>query len=415
MRVVTRGQSCVEPSARRPRPAIQGVSGDLFGPESPVSTPPRSTAVAWSQRSGRGPGRDTGLPTTPPCSAPSCSARARLARVLSIVRISPRHRRPPTLTVLRVGPTATEGAWSTLHAMKGLILAGGAGTRLRPITHTSAKQLVPVANKPILFYGIEAHGRRRHHRDRHRRRRHRRRGQAAVGDGSRFGVEVTYIPQDAPLGLAHCRADRRRVPRRRRLRHVPGRQHAPAGAHRVRRPVRGRPQAARAHPTLDGRQQPPSAQILLCKVADPQRVRRGRAWTPTATSSAWSRSRPTRRRTWRSSASTCSTPAIHDAVARHRAVAPGASSRSPTPSSGSSTTADGCATRCSRAGGSTRARRTRCSRANRRVLETLEPRIDGTVDEGSSVDGRVVIEEGAAARRRHGPRAGDHRRRAPGS
>ncbi len=84
------------------------------------------------------------------------------------------------------------------------MLSGGAGTRLRPITHTSAKQLVPVANTPVLFYGLRAL---------------RDAGitdvgiivgdtqaeiEAAVGDGSRFGLDVTYLRQSAPLGLAHA-------------------------------------------------------------------------------------------------------------------------------------------------------------------------------------------------------------------
>ncbi|MFG3496450.1 glucose-1-phosphate thymidylyltransferase [Streptomyces sp. NPDC047928] len=88
--------------------------------------------------------------------------------------------------------------------MKALVLSGGSGTRLRPFTHTSPKQLVPVANKPVLYYVLEdiaragitdvgivvgdsadeiAH---------------------AVGDGGKFGLRVTYLPQEAPLGLAHA-------------------------------------------------------------------------------------------------------------------------------------------------------------------------------------------------------------------
>ncbi len=88
--------------------------------------------------------------------------------------------------------------------MKALILAGGTGSRLRPITYSMAKQLVPVANKPVIEYGIEAiaaAGVRQF-------------GiitgdtgpavEAACGLGERWDIEITYIPQSAPLGLAHA-------------------------------------------------------------------------------------------------------------------------------------------------------------------------------------------------------------------
>jgi glucose-1-phosphate thymidylyltransferase len=88
--------------------------------------------------------------------------------------------------------------------MKALVLSGGEGSRLRPITHTNAKQLIPIANKPVLFYGLEAIAKA---------------GiddvgivvgqtasdvEAAVGDGSAWGVRVSYVHQERPLGLAHA-------------------------------------------------------------------------------------------------------------------------------------------------------------------------------------------------------------------
>ena len=88
--------------------------------------------------------------------------------------------------------------------MKALILAGGTGSRLRPLTYTSAKQLVPVANKPVLFYGLEAVREAGIDRAGIIVGETRAEIEEAVGNGSRFGLDVTYIEQEAPLGLAHA-------------------------------------------------------------------------------------------------------------------------------------------------------------------------------------------------------------------
>ena len=191
-------------------------------------------------------------------------------------------------------------------ALKGLILSGGKGTRLRPITHTSAKQLVPVANKPVLFYGIEAMaaagieeigiiiapetgGEIR----------------AAAGDGSRFGVAITYIVQDEPAGLAH--------------------------AVLTAEPFLGRDpfvmylgdnllQGGIAELVAAFERNDPEALILLTPVADPEHygvaeLDGDRVVAPGREAGA------SPGPTWRSSACTCSAPRIHDAA---RAIEPSA-------------------------------------------------------------------------------------------
>jgi glucose-1-phosphate thymidylyltransferase len=88
--------------------------------------------------------------------------------------------------------------------MKALVLAGGLGTRLRPLTHTMPKQLIPIANTPVLHYGLRAIrdaeitdvGMVVDARDTQI--------QREIGNGAAFGLEVSYLPQEAPLGLAHC-------------------------------------------------------------------------------------------------------------------------------------------------------------------------------------------------------------------
>ena len=267
--------------------------------------------------------------------------------------------------------------------MKGLILAGGAGTRLRPITYTSAKQLVPVANTPILFYGLKAMVAA---------------GitdigiivgdtaaevRAAVGDGSRFGAKVTYLPQDAPLGLAHCV--------------LIARQYLGEddfvmylGDNLLEEDLRGFVEAFSRAPDR------PSAQILLKSVPDPQRF--GVAELDAAGDVVNLVEKPA------VPASDLAlvgvylfSPAIHEAVA---SIQPSARGELEITDAIQWLVDHGhrVATRLLHGWWIDTGKLTPLLEANRLLLERLEPRVDGSVDAASVLDGRVVIESGAEIR-----------------
>ncbi|WP_208028925.1 glucose-1-phosphate thymidylyltransferase [Rhabdothermincola sediminis] len=276
--------------------------------------------------------------------------------------------------------------------MKGLILSGGAGTRLRPITHTSAKQLVPVANKPILFYGIEDMAEA---------------GideigiivgdtaeeiREAVGDGSEFGVKVTYIPQDAPLGLAHCVLIAREFLGDDDFVMYLGDNMLQQGlVEFIERFEADRRRAA--EPTLEDDHRPPSAQILLCHVPDPHRF--GVAEVDDAGHVVRLIEKPPDPPSDLALVGVyLFTSAIHEAVA---AIKPSARGELEITDAIQWLIDHGHRVRHEVLEGwwLDTGKKDPLLESNRRVLETIDPKIEGFVDEASEVDGRVVLEAGA--------------------
>ncbi len=276
--------------------------------------------------------------------------------------------------------------------MKGLILSGGAGTRLRPITHTSAKQLVPVANKPILFYGIEDMARA---------------GiteigiitgetgpevREAVGDGSDFGVKVTYIPQDAPLGLAHCVLIARDFLGDDDFVMYLGDNMLQQGLGDFIERFEADQRSAN-EPTLEGDHSAPAAQILLCPVPDPHRF--GIAEVDAEGHVVRLVEKP------EDPPSNLAlvgvylfTKLIHEAVA---AIEPSPRGELEITDAIQWLISHGHRVRHDLLEGwwLDTGKKDPLLESNRRVLEEIESRIDGEVDESSEIDGRVVIEAGA--------------------
>jgi glucose-1-phosphate thymidylyltransferase len=265
--------------------------------------------------------------------------------------------------------------------VKGLILSGGKGTRLRPLTYTSAKQLVPVANKPVLFYGIEAIAAAGIRElgivvgDTEAEIRH------AVGDGSRWGIRIEYIPQEAPLGLAHAvKISQSFIGRDPFVMYL--------GDNLLNKGI--------THFVEEFAREKPAAQILLARVPDPQmfgvaELQNGRVvrlvekpkepigdlalvgvymFGPEVFESV-NRIRPSFRNELEI------TDAIQDLIDRGLTVRPHI--------------VDGW--------WKDTGKLEDMLEANRLILELQDRRIDGSVDEDSRVDGKVVIEAGARVER----------------
>jgi glucose-1-phosphate thymidylyltransferase len=277
--------------------------------------------------------------------------------------------------------------------MKGLILSGGAGTRLRPITHTSAKQLVPVANKPILFFGIEDMAEagiaeigiivNAETGDEIR---------AAVGDGSRWGVSVTYLVQAEPLGLAHCVVVAREFLGDEDFVMYLGDNLLRQGiAEFATRFEEDRQRSAELR--LDEKVAPPTAQILLAKVPDPQRF--GVAEVDEAGHVVRLVEKPQEPASDLALVGVYLFDAtIHEAVA---AIEPSPRGELEITDAIQWLIDHGYRVRHEVLDGwwKDTGKLEPLLEGNRLVLETLETDIRGTVDESSRIDGRVVIEDGA--------------------
>ncbi|MFJ2901603.1 MULTISPECIES: glucose-1-phosphate thymidylyltransferase [unclassified Streptomyces] len=262
--------------------------------------------------------------------------------------------------------------------MKALVLSGGAGTRLRPITHTSAKQLVPVANKAVLFYGLESIAAA---------------GitevgvvvgdtaaeiEEAVGDGSKFGLAVTYLPQERPLGLAHAVLIAREWLGDDDFVMYLGDNFIVGG-------ISALVDEFRAHR--------PDAQILLTQVADPRAF--GVAELDASGQVVGLEEKPEHPKSDLALVGVyLFTPLIHEAV---RAIRPSWRGELEITHALQYLIDVRADVRCTVIEGYWKdtGNVVDMLEVNRTVLESLEPRLDGEVDEASQTIGRVVVEEGA--------------------